>query len=89
LADVFTMTGRKDRRCGLRKRTRIEAWADPGGTAPAVDCLIGDLSLGGARIATVTGQGLPDAFTLQVDEIREFADVVWRTNDAVGVRFLS
>jgi hypothetical protein len=87
MADFFTMTGREDRRWGLRKPTRIEAWADPGGTAPAVDCLIGNLSEGGARIASLTGLPLPDAFTLQVNETREIANVIWRTKEAVGVRF--
>jgi hypothetical protein len=87
VADFFTMTGRKDRRWGLRTPARLEAWADPGGTAPAVECLIADLSEGGARVASLTGLPLPDAFTLQVDKTRELAEVIWRTKEAVGVRF--
>jgi hypothetical protein len=87
VADFFTITGRDDRRWGLRTPTRIEAWADPGGLAPAVECLIADLSEGGARVASLTGLPLPDAFTLQVNETREIANVIWRTKEAVGVRF--
>lgn len=90
MADFYEVTGRDDKRAQTRKPTRISAWADPGGSAPAVDCLIIDLSDDGAQLVSVTGVPLPDKFTLQVAkcEIAK-ASVVWRTERSVGVRFLS
>jgi hypothetical protein len=90
VADNFEMTGRDDRRRRARKPTRIRAWADPGGAAPVVDCVIVDISEDGARVASVTGAALPDAFTLQVDQKTEVAEttVMWRAANAVGVKFV-
>jgi PilZ domain len=90
VADLFEMTGRDDRRRKARKPTRIQAWADPGGAAPAVDCLIVDISEDGARLAPVSGAPLPDAFTLQLDPKSEVAEanVMWRAENAVGVKFV-
>jgi PilZ domain len=87
VADFLTVTEQKDRRWGLRTPARLEAWADPGGLTPAFECSIADLSEGGARVASLTGVPLPDAFALQVNETHEIAEVIWRTKEAVGVRF--
>src|SRR5579872_4455998 len=89
MADHFEMTGRDNRRIGPRKRARIRAWADPGGVAPVVDCLIVDVSKEGARIASVSGAPLPSSFTLADDAKSEIgaATVVWRTGNEVGVKF--
>jgi hypothetical protein len=90
VADVFEMTGRDDRRLQARKPTRIQAWADPGGAAPAVDCVIIDISPSGACIASVNGAPLPDTFSLQVDQKNEIAEaaVIWRVENTVGVKFV-
>jgi PilZ domain len=90
VADHFEMTGRDDRRRKARKPTRIQAWADPGGAAPAVDCMIVDISEEGARLASVTGTPIPDAFTLQDDAKKEFgeATVKWRAGNTAGVKFV-
>ena len=90
MADHFEMTGRDDRRRKARKPTRIQAWADPGGAAPAVDCVIVDISEESARIASVTGAPIPEAFTLQDDAKNEVgeATVMWRAANAAGVKIV-
>lgn len=69
----------------------MPVWADPGGILPVIDCKVLDISEGGARVAAIRGQQLPDAFALQVDSSRIVgeAHVVWRTETAVGVKFVS
>ena len=90
MADLFEMTGRDDRRRQTRKPTHIQAWADPGGAAPAVDCVIIDISPSGACIESVNGAPLPDTFSLQVDQKNEIAEaaVIWRVENTVGVKFM-
>jgi invasion protein IalB len=65
------------------------AWADPGGVLPVIDCKILDLSETGARVALPAGVELPDLFQLQIDSSRILgpAEVVWRDQHQVGVRF--
>jgi hypothetical protein len=90
VADLFEMTGQDDQRLQTRKPTRVRAWADPGGAAPAVDCLIINMSPSGACIASVHGAPLPDNFRLQVDQKNEIAEatVIWRVENTVGVKFM-
>ncbi len=65
------------------------AWADPGGVLPVIDCKILDLSDSGARVALPSGVELPDVFQLQIDSSRIIgaAEVVWREQHQVGVKF--
>jgi hypothetical protein len=78
----------RDRRKGGRRATRMRAWADPGGIAPVVDCVIVDVSEEGAAVSPLDGAALPDTFHLQVDRTHPVgeAKVVWRKGNAVGVR---
>jgi hypothetical protein len=89
VADSFEMTGRDSRRLEARKRTRLRAWADPGGVAPVVDCVIVDVSKDGVRVASVNGDPLPNTFTLTEDSKIEMgaATVMWRAGNEVGVKF--
>ena len=77
----------RNRRRDRRRPTRLRAWADPGGVAPVADCLVLDLSEGGANVMAVGGGDLPDAFQLQLDMKRSMgqAEVRWRKGVAVGV----
>ena len=81
----------KDRRNAARRNIQMPVWADPGGVLPVIDCKVLDISEGGARVASLRGQELPDAFALQVDSSRIVgeAHVVWRSETAVGVKFVS
>ena len=78
----------RDRRKSSRRATRVRAWADPGGIAPVVDCVIVDVSEEGAGVTPLHGAELPDAFHLQVDRANPVgeAKVVWREESAVGVK---
>ena len=78
----------RDRRKNRRRATRVRAWADPGGIAPVVDCVIVDVSEDGASVVSVTGVDLPDSFELQLDARSKMgrAEVAWREGAAVGVR---
>ena len=77
----------RDRRTKGRRATRTRAWADPGGVAPVVDCMIVDVSEGGASVTAVNGAELPDAFQLQIDRSNAVGEarVVWRKGHTVGV----
>ena len=78
-----------ERRNKPRKSTRIRAWADPGGVCAPADCVIVDISEGGARIASVGERDLPENFTLLNDAKSTFgeATVMWRAENMVGVKF--
>ena len=78
----------RNRRRHPRRRIRIRAWADPGGVAPVYDCVVLDVSEGGASVIAVNGADLPDAFELQLDTHRTMgkAQVAWRSGVAVGVK---
>jgi len=77
-----------ERRRQLRRPTQIRAWADPGGVAPAIDCVVLDLSEGGANVMSLSGAELPDAFELKLNMRKSmgWAKVAWRNGDSVGVR---
>ena len=77
-----------NRRTKSRRAARTRAWADPGGVAPVVDCMIVDVSEGGAKVMGVNGAELPDTFRLQIDTASAVGDaeVVWRKGGAVGVK---
>jgi hypothetical protein len=87
VADSFGI-GRDNRRLEARKPKRIRAWADPGGVAPVVDCVIVDVSKDGARVKSVNGDAFPNTFTLTEDSKREMggATVMWRVGTEVGVK---
>jgi hypothetical protein len=78
----------RNRRRHPRRHTRIRAWADPGGAAPVVDCVVLDLSESGANVMSVTGVDLPETFELQVDMRNKMgqAEVMWRDGASVGVK---
>jgi hypothetical protein len=78
----------RNRRRHPRRHTRIRAWADPGGVAPVYDCVVLDVSEGGASLMSVTGVDLPETFELQLDNRSKMgqAEVAWRDGAAVGVK---
>jgi hypothetical protein len=78
----------RERRKSRRRATQVRAWADPGGIAPVVDCVIVDVSEDGAGVKALHGAELPDSFHLQVDRANPVgeAKVAWRKGSAVGVR---
>ena len=53
-----------------------------------LDCVVLDVSEGGASVVSVTGVDLPDTFELQLDARSKMgqAEVAWRDGAAVGVK---
>ena len=88
--EIDDFSGENNRRDKDRKVQNVPAWADPGGVLPVVDCQIVDISDGGAQVRPVAKNvEMPDAFTLQIDNTRDFGEVnvVWRGERSVGVKF--
>ena len=80
-----------ERRKHKRRTAPFLAWADPGGVLPVIDCTIINLSADGAQVAVPPGVEMPQVFQLQIDSSRILgaAEVVWRQDNRVGVRFLN
>ena len=76
-----------NRRQHRRSPARLRAWADPGGAAPVIDCLVVDVSESGAAIVALGGAELPNVFQLQLDTRQTLgkAEVKWRNGPAAGV----
>jgi PilZ domain len=60
------------------------------GLAPAIDCVIRNLSEAGAQLVVQTPVGIPDEFTLLIkpELTKRACRVVWRKADKIGVRFV-
>jgi hypothetical protein len=86
--DNYARNRDHERRKSIRRPSRKRVWADPGGVAPVVDCMIVDISEEGASLAVVRGGHLPDVFQLQSDSSTPLgqAEVVWRRDNTVGVK---
>ena len=84
------MSDEVERRAHARKTIHTPACADPGGILPVIDCRIVDLSKDGAKLVAPPDADMPEIFHLQIDSSRMLgaAEVVWRGQNQVGVRFL-
>ena len=86
------MPGRaRDLRRAQRKPKRQAAWISCGDTPALIQCVIWDLTDGGARLAAARLNMLPDLFTLNFTKDRKsshFCRVVWRKKPHVGVEFI-
>jgi hypothetical protein len=60
------------------------------GLAPAVDCIVRNLSSAGALLAVESPLGIPEDFTLLIkpELKKKRCRVVWRKADKIGVRFV-
>ena len=71
-----------------RKSTRYDlqylAQIDPGNGSPLLSCIIGDISIGGAKL-TVGTQEVPEEFTLW---FRRRCRVARRSDGQIGVQFV-
>jgi hypothetical protein len=77
----------EERREAARQKAFAEAWADPGGMAPAIPCKVLDISGTGAKIAYSSDDALPDVFVLHTGRTKRSAKVMWRSQNQVGVEF--
>jgi hypothetical protein len=78
-----------DRRRGLRTRDLRPAKITFHDSAPAIDCIIRDLSLTGACLLVVNPVDIPNTFDLVLtrDQSRHPCQVIWRKTNQIGVAF--
>jgi hypothetical protein len=80
-----------DRRAHPRHRVLKRVKAVFNSNSSVLDCLMRDLSLGGARLTCSQAILLPDSFVLVFPAEREMRDVrvAWRKIGELGVQFMS
>lgn len=81
---------RSEKRKSPRRTLNYPAWIDLG-DGRKLPCLVADVSRTGARIKTKTAEAVRDELTLEFSragEARRFCRVVWRSANALGVRFV-
>lgn len=78
-----------EQRGTIRSRTFLQARVVFNGGQSSLDCVIRDLSEGGARLTISEGITLPDVFRLHITKTDERRQVrlCWRRGSLVGVRF--
>jgi hypothetical protein len=81
--------GEPERRKQVRRKSNVRAWVDPGGTRPAIDCLVVEISKVGARLMEPLRHELPAFFTLKLRGSGQSipARTKWRCGSIVGVHF--
>jgi hypothetical protein len=78
-----------------RQRTRTRVWKDAKliseHDSEGRHCVVSDITNGGARVHLARTNRLPQIFSLTFDNFRSerICRVIWRTVDAVGVRFIN
>lgn len=81
-----------ERRREKRWPMNLPAWLDPGGTALPIQCIVQDISTGGAKLFVSSGTILPTSFFVKVGAVMHRAEVAWRRRGdhslTFGVRFL-
>ena len=77
-----------ENRAGPRLRT-LKGGLILFGLAPAIDCVVRNLSETGACLEVASPVGIPDDFTLLIKPELKKRDckVAWRAADRIGVRF--
>ena len=81
----------EDQRASPRRRVFKRVKAVFNASQSVIDCVMRDISEGGARLSCVQAAGLPAQFGLVFLAEHEMRDVrvVWRKLDEVGVAFTS
>lgn len=83
----MTYVNRKHRRVDLDYMARIVSVAGE----PICDCALMDVSDGGARLAVLAVEMVPDAFILRfsaTSDVGRRCKVAWRKDDEIGVIFI-
>ena len=78
-----------DHRVKQRLRT-IKGGSILFGVAPAIECIIRNMSPTGAMLAVDSLADIPDEFTLLIkpELTKRICQVIWRRSDRMGVRFM-
>jgi hypothetical protein len=55
----------------------------------SIECMVHNISIGGANLEVGSGVRIPDSFDLTIDpeDGTQHCDVVWRTDRRIGVSF--
>jgi hypothetical protein len=83
---LFRLHDSGDRRQSTRHDVQYLAQIDPGNGSTPLSCIIGDISVGGARLTVGKQHEVPDEFTLW---FRRRCRVVRRSDGQLGVQFVS
>ena len=80
-----------DKRISSRRRVLKAGRAASNDRHLTVSCTVRDISDTGARLRLDTSLGVPDTFELiiEIDGLEVNCEVVWRSKNEVGVRFLA
>ena len=78
-----------EHRAGQRRRMLKQAQIVTNTGHSTLDCLVRDMSLGGARLKVENGLAVPASFELRLvtEDTCVQVQVVWRKSNEVGVRF--
>jgi hypothetical protein len=78
----------EERRANRRLRT-LKGGSILYGTAPAVECVIRNMTDAGACLEVATPAGIPNRFNLLIkpEMLTRPCHVAWRSADRIGVRF--
>lgn len=90
VVDLFCRLAAPDARVSARVRSFLGARVVFNNRFPAVDCLVRDISAGGARLAFSGTDLVPHEFELQIPQkgLSYRARIVWRRGLTCGVQFL-
>ena len=80
----------EERRTSTRQRVLRAARLRFDGGTVAVDCVVRDISVGGAQLFVLSVSGIPSEFRLELDEFpARDCFVRWRQPNTLGIVFLS
>jgi hypothetical protein len=80
-----------ERRASPRQRRLNAAKIIFNDSPSVIDCVVRDVSAGGAQLLVASPIRIPDLFDLQINRTgaRYPSKVAWRSKDRIGVTFLS
>jgi PilZ domain len=79
----------REKRLSPRRNTMIIATIVYGGGSVRIDCVIRDLSDGGAKLEVPSARSIPNSFDLMVPGHRpHHCRVAWRALKELGVQFM-
>lgn len=79
----------EEKRANPRQRTLKGARIVFNDKSSTLDCVVRNLSEGGARLKVASVVGIPDSFSLRFEDGRSFeCRVVWRRGEELGVEFV-
>ena len=81
---------RNDKRMYARKQVGVRAQISIDAGSPPFDCMLSDVSVGGAKIVSYQPKAIPDRFTLLLSangSVKRECKVAWRRGRILGVQW--